>query len=275
MMGGLGMRILIAEDEQSTRRMLESMLAKWGYDAIAVKDGHEAWVMLKQEDPPPIAILDWMMPGLDGVTVCRKAREIQRDHPPYLILLTARGEVENIVEGLQGGADDYVTKPFDPEELRVRIEVGVRMVRMQIILAERVGQLQEALAHVRRLQGLLPICPLCKKICDDEKRWQQIEMYIAEHSEAQISPELCPDCNEKIMKLQISQLIHPGEVMLQPENDRVLKTQEACEYLKISRPTLIQYIHLGRIKAIRAGHGWRITKSELDRFLRGKEKKIG
>jgi phosphoserine phosphatase RsbU/P len=269
------MRILIAEDEQSTRRMLETMLEKWGYDVIAVKDGHEAWAMLKQENPPPIAILDWMMPGLEGVTVCRKAREIQRDHPPYLILLTGRGEIESIVEGLHGGADDYVTKPFDPEELHARIEVGVRMIRMQITLAEKVSLLEEALVHVKRLQGLLPICSLCKKICDDEKRWQQIEMYIAEHSEAQFSHGLCPDCNEKIMKLQISQLIHPGESMLQPENDRVLKTQEACEYLKISRPTFKQYISRGRIQATRAGHGWRVTKSELDRFLRGKEKNIG
>ena len=149
------MRILVADDERPTRHLIESMLLKWGYDVIVMKDGEEAWEMLRHEDPPPVAILDWMMPGMDGVTVCRKVREIPTDHPTYLILLTGKGEQESIIEGLRKGADDYVTKPFDPEELRARIQVGVRIVQLQITLAERVGQLEEALVPCETASGTI------------------------------------------------------------------------------------------------------------------------
>lgn len=262
------MIVLIADDESPIRHLVESMLLKWGYDVIAVTDGREAWEILRKESPPPMAILDRKMPGIDGVTVCRKVRETFMDRPIYLILLTGMGEHDNIVEGLRAGADDYVTKPFDPEELRARIQVGVRVIQLQMTLAERVGQLEEALAHVKQLQGLLPICSLCKKILNDEKQWQQIEMYIAEHSEARFTHGLCPECNERMMNLQLSQFLPQRERLSGNDNDQVLKTQEACKYLKISRPTFAQYIRLGRIRATRAGHGWKVMKSELDRFLR-------
>lgn len=262
------MIILIADDERPTRHLLESMLLKWGYDVITVKDGLEAWEILGKEKPPHMAILDWKMPGIDGVTICRKVRETLSDSPVYLILLTGMGEHDNIVEGLRAGADDYVTKPFDAEELHARIQVGVRVIQLQMALAERVGELERALAHVKQLQGLLPICSICKKILNDEKKWQQIETYIAEHSEAQFSHGLCPECNERMMRLQLSQLLPQGAGLSGRDDDEVLKTQEACKYLKISRPTFAQYIRLGRIKATKAGHGWKVMKTELDRFLR-------
>ncbi len=262
------MIVLIADDERPTRHLLESMLHKWGYEVIAVKDGLEAWGTLERKDPPHMAILDWKMPEMDGVTVCRKVREKGKNGPVYLILLTGMGDRDNIVEGLRAGADDYVTKPFDPEELHARIQVGVRVVQLQMALAERVGQLEGALAHVKQLQGLLPICSVCKKILNDEKKWQQIETYIAEHSEAQFSHGLCPECNERMMRLQLSQLLPQGMGRSERDDEEVLKTQEACRYLKISRPTFTQYVRLGRIKATRAGHGWKVMKSELDRFLK-------
>lgn len=123
------MRILIAEDDPISRCMLEATLKNWGYDVIVTSNGREAWQSLQQDDPQ-LAILDWMMPGLDGVQVCRKAREAPSRERIYIILLTAKGEKDDIVAGLEAGADDYVTKPFDRAELRARVDVGIRMVEL-------------------------------------------------------------------------------------------------------------------------------------------------
>ena len=121
-----------------------------------------------------------------------------------MVLLTARSSKADLVEGLEGGADDYVVKPFDREELRVRIQVGVRFVELQLNLAQRLHELQEALSQVKQLQGLLPICAYCKKIRDDNNYWQQIEVYVSEHSEAQFTHGVCPECYQKIVKPQIN-----------------------------------------------------------------------
>jgi phosphoserine phosphatase RsbU/P len=135
-----------------------------------------------------------MMPELDGPEVCRRVR---RDLPlanMYLVLLTARESRGDLVVGLDAGADDYITKPFDAEELRARVQVGVRVLALQERLAERVADLQTALAKVKQLRGLLPICSYCKRIRGDDQYWQQLEGYIAEHSDAQFSHGICPTC---------------------------------------------------------------------------------
>ena len=200
------MKVLIAEDDMVSRRLLEATLIKWGYEVVVACDGIAAWELLQSGEPPPLAILDWMMPGLDGLQLCRKIRGIATPTPPYLILLTAKGRREDIIIGLQAGANDYVTKPFDHEELRARIQVGVRIVELQQSLADRVRALEEALASVKQLQGLLPICSYCKKIRDDQNYWQQVENYISEHSEAQFSHSICPDCYERLVKPELDQL---------------------------------------------------------------------
>lgn len=200
------MRILIAEDDVVSRRLLEATLIRWGYEVIVTRNGVEAWDILQREDAPLLAILDWMMPGLDGLEVCRRLRSLQRAIPPYLIILTAKGRQEDIVTGLEAGANDYVTKPFNREELRARVRVGTRMVELQQSLAERVYALEDALARVKLLQGLLPICSYCKKIRDDQNYWQQVEAYIAEHSEAQFSHSICPDCYDTKVIPQLEQL---------------------------------------------------------------------
>jgi response regulator RpfG family c-di-GMP phosphodiesterase len=117
---------------------------------------------------------------------------------------------EDLVTGLDAGADDYITKPFDFEELRARVRVGVRMVRLQQSLAARVSQLEEALANVRVLQGLLPICLYCKKIRDDQNYWQQVDKYIGDHSQARFSHGVCPDCYERVVKPEIGQYLKNG-----------------------------------------------------------------
>jgi sigma-B regulation protein RsbU (phosphoserine phosphatase) len=200
------LRILLAEDDAVSRRLLEWTLQSWGYDVVLAVDGQEAWVALAAPDPPPLAILDWMMPGLDGVEVCRRVRGRPGSTPPYIILLTARTRREDLVEGLEAGADDFITKPFDRDELRARIRVGVRMVTLQRALADRVRDLEAALGRVRQLQGLLPICAYCKKIRDDRNYWQQVEEYVAAHSHAQFSHGICPDCYERILVPQLRAL---------------------------------------------------------------------
>lgn len=187
-------RLLIAEDDAVSRSVLERTLRTWGYDVVVTRDGAEAWAALQQDDAPHIALLDWMMPGIEGPEVCRRVRAMARPVPTYVILLTARGQPGDIVTGLESGADDYVTKPFDRQELRSRIRVGERVVALQRGLAERVKELELALSQVKQLRGLLPICSYCKAVRDDKNYWQRVETYIAAHSEARFSHGICPDC---------------------------------------------------------------------------------
>jgi two-component system, cell cycle response regulator len=136
-------RILIADDDLTSRLILSGVLRKHGHDVVTTVDGAEAWEAMRRPDAPTMAILDWMMPGLSGVEVCRLVRGLQSDQPPYLVILTSRGEKTDIVEGLEAGADDYLAKPFDPGELRARVDVGRRMIELQTRLREA----HEAVAH--------------------------------------------------------------------------------------------------------------------------------
>lgn len=132
------MRILIAEDDVTSRLILENMLTKWGYDVVSATDGNDAWKKLQEEDSPKLVILDWMMPGMEGIEICRKIRENSKseDQYTYVTLLTAKESKENIVTGMDAGADDYITKPFDMHELRVRVRAGQRIVQLQSELLE-------------------------------------------------------------------------------------------------------------------------------------------
>lgn len=125
------MKILIADDEAVSRRMLQGMLEKWGYEVIAAKEGDEAWGKLKLPEAPRIALLDWMMPGQNGVEICRSLRKLRPEPYTYLLLLTAKDAKESVVEGLESGADDYLTKPFNPQELKARIRVGMRLLELE------------------------------------------------------------------------------------------------------------------------------------------------
>jgi len=146
------MKILIAEDGQTERFLLEMTLAKWGYEVVATCDGKEAWQALSREDAPQLAILDWMMPGMDGTETCRKFRETCSSRPAYIIILTARTDKEDIIEGLQAGADDYLTKPFNPEELHARVQVGLRTLELQGSLADRAKELEAEIAERKRAE---------------------------------------------------------------------------------------------------------------------------
>src|SRR5437588_70157 len=125
------MQVLLADDNHFYRLALEATLTEWGYEVLSVSDGVAALEMLSPEDSPKIAIVDWMMPGLDGLEVCRRVRQLDRPEPTYFIILTAKGGKQNIVAALESGADDYLTKPFDREELKARLRVGERIVGLQ------------------------------------------------------------------------------------------------------------------------------------------------
>jgi DNA-binding response OmpR family regulator len=200
------MKILVAEDQSVSRYILVANLHKWGYDVMEVEDGTRAWEALQAEDAPPLVILDWLMPGLDGIDICRQIRKSPRTRPIYLILLTARRGQEDKILGLQAGADDYITKPFNREELRARVQVGIRVLELQGALAQRVRELEEALSRVKTLQGLLPICSYCKKIRNDRNYWQQVEGYISDHSEAQFSHGICPECYARFVQPELDRL---------------------------------------------------------------------
>jgi len=191
------MRILIAEDDATSRRVLKVTLTKWGYDVISFCDGTEACRVLESGDAPDLVILDWMMPGMDGPEICARLRQSIPPAQNYIILLTTRDRKEDIISGLDAGANDYITKPFDRGELRARVRVGERVVKLQSLLAARVDELQQALTHVKTLQGIIPICMHCHKVRRDQGYWQKLDAYISEHSGATFSHGLCPECLEK------------------------------------------------------------------------------
>ncbi len=147
------MRVLIAEDDLTSRVLLKKVLEKWGYDVAVTTNGADAWQALQADDAPRIAILDWMMPEMDGIDVCRRVRALDTRQPPYVILLTALGEKDHMMTGFEAGADDYVGKPYDPAELRARIEVGRRLVELNEELIETQMRL-EVQAHTDPLTGL-------------------------------------------------------------------------------------------------------------------------
>ena len=191
------MKVLIAEDDATTNQILTSILTTWGYQVVSTRDGEEAWEKLQQRDAPKLVILDRMMPKLDGLALCRRIRSQDPLNLTYIIHLTTLSSKEDIVEGLGAGANDYIGKPCHNAELRARLAVGAQMVQLQADLADKVTALEEALAHIKQLQGVLPICAYCHKIRDDKEVWRKLEAYVEEHTDARFSHSYCPDCLEK------------------------------------------------------------------------------
>ncbi|MBF0200213.1 MAG: response regulator [Desulfamplus sp.] len=148
------MKILIAEDDRTSRTILTAVLTSWEYSPVAVENGTDAWEIMQQPHAPSIAVLDWEMPGMDGISVCRKLRGQDRNQPLYIILLTSRQDSHDKIQGLEAGADDYITKPFDNLELRARLNVGRRMIDLQKQMLER-----------EKLQGVLEMAgAVCHEI---------------------------------------------------------------------------------------------------------------
>jgi sigma-B regulation protein RsbU (phosphoserine phosphatase) len=179
------LKILVAEDENASRLVLAASLVKRGHEVVAVEDGRKAWEAFKKEYFP-VLISDWLMPEMDGLALCREIRKLPHDNYTYLVLLTALEGKTNYLEAMDAGADDFITKPFDADQLTARIQVAERILRLH--------------RHVNQLEGLLPICCSCKKIRDGNDNWQRVESYIEIHSEARFTHGYCPECYEKFMQ---------------------------------------------------------------------------
>jgi DNA-binding response OmpR family regulator len=199
------MTVLIADDLEINRRLLRALLTTDGYDVVEASNGREALQILQNATTPLVGLIDWEMPEMEGIEVCRQARALETP-PLFLILVTVRDSKQDVVAGLLGGANDYITKPFDRTELLARIKIGMQMVELQQALTQHVEELKEALIRVKQLGGLLPICSYCKKIRDDQNYWQQVEAYVGRHSEAKFSHSICPDCYENIVKPEMIQM---------------------------------------------------------------------
>ncbi|MCD6298640.1 MAG: diguanylate cyclase [Deltaproteobacteria bacterium] len=141
------MKILIAEDDPISRRVLEATLVEWGYDILVASDGSEAWELLQKPDAPNLVISDWMMPHMDGLELCRRIRQMERSGYVYFIILTGKGGKEDVIEGLEAGADDFLIKPFDREELKCRAKIGERIINLELRILE--------LANTDALTGVL------------------------------------------------------------------------------------------------------------------------
>jgi diguanylate cyclase (GGDEF)-like protein len=160
------MRVLIADDSLMSRKLLRSTLERWGYEVVVAEDGQQAWTILSGEDPPPVAILDWVMPGLTGIEICKKVRETRREPYTYILLLTAKRTTEETVEGMESGADDYIAKPFHELELQVRLRAGKRIVDLQMDLLNAREELRERAE--KDLLTLLPNRSAIQTILDQE-----------------------------------------------------------------------------------------------------------
>lgn len=160
------MKVLIADDSAMSRALLRSTLQRWGYDVVVAEDGQQAWAILSGEEPPPVAILDWVMPGLTGIEVCRKVRETRREPYTYILLLTSKNTTEETVEGMESGADDYIVKPFHEHELQVRLRAGKRIIDLQMDLLNAREELRERAE--KDLLTLLPNRSAIQTILDQE-----------------------------------------------------------------------------------------------------------
>ncbi len=190
------MKILIAEDDLTSRIALAAVLERLGHEVVVTKDGGAAWEVLRAPEAPRLAILDWMMPLLDGVELVRKVRALHAALPPWLVMLTTKSETGDLVTALEAGADDFLRKPFDAGELRARLGVGVRVLELQATLGERIAALEAAAGRIRQLEGMLPICSYCKQIRDEQGEWRRVDHYIERHSSALFTHSICPTCLE-------------------------------------------------------------------------------
>lgn len=199
------MHVLVADDDPVQRALTARWLEEWGYVPHVESTGEGAWDALSATTEPCVAILDWMMPGLDGIEICRRVRQIHTQ-PRYLLLVTAKNSQDEIVEGLKAGADDYVLKPFHPAELQARLQNGIRLMDLQRSLSNRVAELEQALADNRRLRKLVPICSYCKSIRSDQDYWTRLEKYLGENLDMKFSHGICPSCFDTVFEEELQRL---------------------------------------------------------------------
>ncbi len=188
-------RVLVADDDERPRQLLAHYLRSWDFHVTDCRDGLEAVRLLEAEHAPTLALIDWKMPGLEGVEICRRIRNRRGSHRyTYIILVTGESDA---AAGLEAGADDFVTKPYNVDELRARLTVGQRVIGLERRLAEHIEKLREALDQVAQLPSVgaaVCLCPSCKRVHEGGEQWRPVETYLQEHTGAYPVHETCPEC---------------------------------------------------------------------------------
>lgn len=188
------LRILVVDDDAFTRVALESVIKGAGWAPVAMEDPEMAYEMLVGPDAPPIALIDWQMPTLSGLELCRRVRQAAPSARPYLIFVTSNSTSNDIVTGLDAGADGYMTKPIAADELQARVRAGLRMIALQDELRTRLEKAEAESARTKPLRELLPMCVYCRRIRDDEEHWSSLERYLTEQLDVRFTHGFCPTC---------------------------------------------------------------------------------
>lgn len=179
------MRILIAEDDPATRQVLRHALDALGHEVTEAADGRAGWEAFQQA-PAEVVITDWMMPQMDGPTLCRRIREVKCRHYVYVVFLTIVNGKSRYLEAMDAGADDFLNKPLDREQLKARLCVAERILGLHREISE--------------LRGALRVCPGCKSYCDDRDNWQPIEKLLEPTLHTKVQPRICPACEEQLAR---------------------------------------------------------------------------
>lgn len=185
------MKILIADDDPVFRQLLAATLRKLGHEPAIAESGREAWEVFQKESCSLI-ITDWIMAGIDGLELCRLVRAERRTRYTYIILLTVMEGKGAYLEGMNAGVDDFVTKPFDADQLAARLRVAERILGLQ--------------TQIKQLEGLLPICMYCRRIRDDGNDWSGIEEYISRRTDASFSHGVCPQCFTTVVEPELARM---------------------------------------------------------------------
>jgi phosphoserine phosphatase RsbU/P len=189
------MKILIADDDHFSRRVLEAHLQKQNHLVVSCSSGEEALKVFQRDGSIDLVVLDWMMPGMSGLEVCREIKKDVLRPFVYVIILTTKCAASDLATALESGADDFVSKPFDPVEFEARLKVGQRTMRLQTAMLHQIRELEEAASRIERLNKMIPICPGCGKSRNDRRFWDGVREYVREHSHAELSDALCESCN--------------------------------------------------------------------------------
>ena len=196
----MSFKVLIADDDIITRRLVENVISKNGYEIVSCQNGTEAWGHLRDPQGPKLAILDWNMPGMQGIEICKRLREQKFKINPYLIILTASmNEKKDVIETFRTGANDYVEKPFDPNELIARVKLGERLITLQIELSNRIEALEAANQHIKTLQGILPICMHCQQHQERQRKLGTGRRIHIKTYRRPIQPRTLPEMHEKTL----------------------------------------------------------------------------
>ena len=182
--------VLVVDDDPVSSAQLSALAKAAGYSAHVVQNGREAWDAL-QLARYRVVISDWYMPELDGLELCRRVRARRNEPYIYFILVTSRGGKQQYLTGMQAGADDFIAKPVDPDELQARLGVAERILGLR--------------KELQQLEGLLPICSYCKRIRNEDDEWETLETYIEQHFQTAFSHSICPDCYTKHVQPQLDE----------------------------------------------------------------------